>query len=343
MSDEKLERIVDDLLNKEALPKKVKEKIVSLLDYFEEKIHNLSGKVEQRVYNDNMESIYFRRILNSLGDMIITVDKEWNIVFANNSVEKIYPLENIVGKPVSVVVGEDTMKQMSEEARILESKGGKYSVINREYTIKDIKGNKVPVAVTISTYKNGHGKNYIMIIRDITDRKKLEEELKLKALYDSMTGLYNRAYYDAEIERIKKEREEYTVSVIMLDIDHLKEVNDKLGHKKGDYLIKETAKLLKSNFREEDVIARIGGDEFIVILKRTGIEQVEERVKNLKERIIAYNRKNSELPISLSIGFASGENKSIEEIVKEADKKMYKDKKYNHKNHFKVGLYSNKI
>ena len=336
MRDKKLERIVDELLNKEKLSERVKDKIVSLLDYFKEKIHDLRGEVEQNIYNENMESIYFRRILNSLGDMIITVDKEWKIVFANNSVEKIHPLENIVGKPVSVVVGEDTMKQMSEEARILESKGEKYSVVNREYTIKNMEGDEVPVAITISTYKNGHGKNYIMTIRDITDRKKLEEELKLKALYDSMTGLYNRTYYDAEIERIKKERERYDVSVIMLDIDHLKEVNDEFGHKKGDYLIKETAKLLKNSFRKEDVIARIGGDEFIVILKRTGTAHAEERVKNLKERIRLYVMENPELPISLSIGFASGDNKSIEEIVKEADKKMYLNKNHNHNNYFKV-------
>ena len=157
-------------------------------------------------------------------------------------------------------------------------------------------------------------------------RKKYEEEAEYLSFHDSLTGLYNRRYFEEELKRLDTERQ-LPISIIMADIDGLKEVNDKYGHNVGDKLLLAITKVLKKASRKEDIIARWGGDEFIMILpasseKITG--KIIERIKNLFD----HNKLNGKIVISASLGSATKENMNqiIYDIVEEADKNMYENK-----------------
>lgn len=155
-------------------------------------------------------------------------------------------------------------------------------------------------------------------------RKKTEEELRFLSLHDYLTGLYNRAYFDNEMLRLEKGRD-YPISIIYLDMDNLKILNDTMGHQAGDQALINCARLLKENLREIDVLARVGGDEFAVILPCTDEKSGEEIIKRIKSALVHYNLNNQGLPLSLSIGIATcnGPEHKLNDTLKRADDLMY--------------------
>ncbi len=160
------------------------------------------------------------------------------------------------------------------------------------------------------------------------NRKKTDKELKYLSLHDSLTGLYNRSYFDEEVQRLNMGRIT-KVGVIVCDVDGLKLTNDALGHKAGDVLLKKTAQALKMNFRKEDVVTRIGGDEFAILLPNCDRVAVEKACNRLRESIEKINQEKFFLPLSISIGYASREetNISVDDLFKLADELMYQDKR----------------
>ncbi len=118
------------------------------------------------------------------------------------------------------------------------------------------------------------------------------------------------------------------VGLIMCDIDGLKLINDTLGHEKGDELLARASQIIRRSFRENDVVARVGGDEFAVLLPNTPRSKVEEMCARIKSSVADYNKKNRHLPLGISIGFSirSGPGQSMAELYREADNSMYKEK-----------------
>ncbi len=169
---------------------------------------------------------------------------------------------------------------------------------------------------------------YISIL-DITERKWAEERLRYLSMHDSMTGLYNRAFFENELRRLSRGRK-FPVSIIIGDLDNLKRVNDTYGHKSGDALICKTASLLLDNFRGEDIIARLGGDEFAVIIPYQEEIIVQKILVRMRKNINGYNsaHENPGMRINLSLGSATAEsNFETEELFKLADQRMYLEKK----------------
>lgn len=160
---------------------------------------------------------------------------------------------------------------------------------------------------------------------DITEQKHGEEELKRLTYHDSLTGLYNRRYGEMIMEELDESRQ-VPVSIIMIDVNGLKVVNDSLGHEQGDSLLQKAAQVLQQACREEDIVARWGGDEFLILMPGAN-EKVAARIC---EGIQSLSEQQSEKPIrlSMSAGYATKFNpaQKLSDVLKEAEDHMYRKK-----------------
>ncbi|HSW09870.1 MAG TPA: diguanylate cyclase [Bacillota bacterium] len=168
------------------------------------------------------------------------------------------------------------------------------------------------------------------IIRDITGQKLLEEQLTYLSLHDSLTGLYNRAYLEEEFDRLEDGRS-YPVSLLSVDVDGLKFVNDTRGHPAGDELLRAVARALRATFRHGDVLARVGGDEFVAVLPRTDASTARQMISRLGQRLAEANRDRGDAPLSVSVGAATTDGgTALRLTLTRADQAMYQDKARRH-------------
>jgi len=172
----------------------------------------------------------------------------------------------------------------------------------------------------------GEGGVFFMAV-DITARKEAEERFRYLSVRDALTGLYNRNYFEEVMQRLDAEGRR-PVSVITFDVDGLKLVNDCLGHAEGDRLLRQVAAVARKCFREEDFVARIGGDEFAVILPGAAYTNAARACARLVETVEARGKHGPELPVTVSAGVATAQTirESVYEAFKQADDGMYREK-----------------
>lgn len=228
--------------------------------------------------------------------------------------------DDIVGRNVKDLLPADTADSIMETIAVaIES--GETQVL--EYSYKVEGQLQYYEARLVSSGKD----EVVSIVRDISKAKKTEQELQFLSMHDPLTGLYNRNYFENELERLGSSRE-YPIAMISADLDGLKLVNDTLGHKEGDRFILACAAVLKGALRGSDVLARVGGDEFALILPRTDEETGNTIIERIRKQIENYNSKRQGLPLSISLGLAVSENamQPLGEAYAAADRVMYKDK-----------------
>lgn len=196
-------------------------------------------------------------------------------------------------------------------------------------------GSKIYVESSISLVKDPEDRiiGFRGVVRDITDRKELHEQLRTMAVTDQLTGLFNRRGFItlAEQQLRSADRTKKKSLLAFIDLDGMKRINDIWGHEEGDKALIITAKILKQLFRESDIVARIGGDEFAVLALDVSDAMKEVFLSRLKQQLAAYKASGDrEYKLSLSIGttlYDPANPTSLDKLMSQADKLMYDDKR----------------
>lgn len=168
-----------------------------------------------------------------------------------------------------------------------------------------------------------------VVLVDISDRKQAEDLLREQSTHDEFTGLYNRSFFMTELARLERGRN-FPISVVMADVDNLKYTNDQYGHAAGDVLLKRVAEVLAAAYRGDDVVARIGGDEFAVLLPNTNAEAAKSSIQRVQKMIRQLNKDQTGTPLQLSLGASTAITPCpLEPVLQEADEMMYHEKRGN--------------
>ena len=198
---------------------------------------------------------------------------------------------------------------------------------NKIYSFKLIRKDNSIIWVEINAIKiEWEGKSATLnFLTDITERKNKENEILYLSYHDQLTGLYNRRFYEEEIVRLDTARN-LPLSIVMADVNGLKLTNDAFGHLAGDKILRETANIIKEECRSDDIVARVGGDEFIILLPNTSSEEASQIVDRIHESV--QNRRIENTLLSVSFGYATKyeKNEKINLISILAEDNMYRHK-----------------
>jgi diguanylate cyclase (GGDEF)-like protein/PAS domain S-box-containing protein len=273
----------------------------------------------------------YRSLVESTEDSIYLIDRNYRYLFVNQKhLERIgLSEEQILGKEYSSFHSPDETRWFVEKVNKIIKTGE--SLQHEHRSLKDGRY----FFLTMSPVKvNDEGIMAVTVIsKDVTEFKLMEEELHKLSMTDELSGLYNRrGFFTLADQQLKiAKRTNRRMTLLSIDMDNLKGINDTLGHKVGDIAILQTAHILRESFRESDIIARIGGDEFVVLQVEITDTQPDTMVSRLQRNIEDYNAKiDGVYELSLSMGAAHFDHenpKGIEDLLVEADKFMYEHKK----------------
>ena len=264
----------------------------------------------------------YQVLAEKANDAMLFVDKEGTILEVNDAAIRIYGYTYKEFLSINIFDLRHVKKELYiiEQMEIADNDGIIFETI---HYLKD--GTSIPVEVSSQGTLLGDKRILLSIVRDISERKKAEERIIYLSYHDQLTGLYNRRFYEEELIRLNTERN-MPVTLVIADVNGLKLTNDAFGHKAGDILLGKIANILKREFDDNEIITRIGGDEFVILLPRTDENEAEKIVRQINAAIA--NEKPDNVILSISIGFAIKQNvfEDINEIFKKAEAYMYRHK-----------------
>ncbi len=259
---------------------------------------------------------------------IMIVSRDNRIIDANQSLEYMLGCQVDELKDMSLsdfTLPEDYLIDAELQQDVIEGKRNYYQ-IEKRYTRND--GMLFWCLETVfAVWDESVTVNLIHMLEDISARRSVDMQLEQASNNDAMTGLYNRAHFDREFNRLQHSMR-LPVSIIVVDVDGLKQLNDTKGHEAGDRLIIRVATILKETFRGDDIVARVGGDEFSILLPETGLEIVDAVIERLRKCQASYNAATPNFQATFSIGSATAfKGSEIPKALKLADERMYAEKK----------------
>lgn len=272
-----------------------------------------------------------RITLMSIGDAVISTDTSGRIVNMNATAEKLtgWTLQEAQGKHIEhifVIINVKTRRKAENPLEKVLRQGIVVGLANhtmllsrdgQEYHISD---SAAPIID-----QNGTLTGVVLVFRDISDEYKRQEEIAYLSFHDKLTGLYNRAFLEEEIKRMNTPRQ-MPLSIIMADINGLKLVNDAFGHHIGDKYLVAAAKVLKNCCRNEDVIARWGGDEFVVLLPKTTVEESQRICARISDACATIKGFHIKLSMALGSAVETEVRSDYQKMLKDAETNMYRHK-----------------
>jgi len=269
----------------------------------------------------------FQQLFDESNESIALLDEQANIIQVNRSFEKLflYKNDNIVGLKIDNLI---LPEELNYEGKNYSDEVIKGKDIKTECIRKNKNNERINVSLHAFQIKLGNGEIGIYAIyNDISKRISEVEKIKYLSSHDQLTGIFNRRYYKEEINRLNLSRR-LPISIVIADIDGLKLVNDKYGHNEGDNYIKTVVGVINNTIRGEDIFARIGGDEFAIVLMETTKNAAKYIVDRINEKIYQINKKTAyNLGVSMGIATKTVERIALYDLITDADNRMYESKK----------------
>ncbi len=314
---------------------KMEDTICTLINNLEEKVRERTLELEKanKLLKENKDQLQL--ILDSTAEGIYGVDINGKCIFCNESALRMLGYKHqdeLIGKNMHLQIhhsDKDGRPIPEEECKIFQAFLSGKGIYADDEVFWRSDGTSFDVEYySYPQYKDGKIVGAVITFIDNTERKKNEKHIRYLSYYDPLTGVYNRFFFEDELKRLDTKKN-LPISIIFGDINHLKLTNDIFGHTSGDALLKKTAQVLKSVCREEDIIARVGGDEFAILLPNTEAQdarKIIDRIKNelSKEKILAVK-------CSMAMGYDTKTSsvQKIDEVVKNAENQMYREKIFN--------------
>jgi diguanylate cyclase (GGDEF)-like protein/PAS domain S-box-containing protein len=277
-----------------------------------------------------MQADHFRALLEAAPDAIIVFGADGRIALVNAQTEHLFGFErtDLLNHDVDELVPDDERvpRQASEPPRSLRRTDSR----SVELGARRRDGTRMPVQVSLSPIDLDGQRFTIAVVRDMTERRRLEDHLLYLSTHDALTGLANRGAFDEVLSRLE-ERGPWPVGIIMIDLDGLKQVNDTQGHAAGDELLRRAARVLKAAFRSGDCVARIGGDEFATLLAGHDVQAIAHLSRRLEQAIDLHNTGHGGTPLRVSVGTAvARQGERLHVALGNADSSMYAMKRQHH-------------
>lgn len=285
----------------------------------------------------SLQRTRFQALIQNSYDGIISINEEQTIELINPAACEMFLVESqdVIGAPIESLVPMryrdkhkayvDGFKHSPVKSRPMHERGA--------VTGRRSDGTEFPLEITISKIRVGERLELTAVIRDISERARLMDTLEHKALNDPLTDLPNRRQFDSVMEKevARARRFQHDLSLIMMDIDHFKKINDSYGHPSGDQVLKYIASVLKGAVREVDCAARIGGEEFAVILPESNGILAEEAARRIQAKIKEqpFSFDNGEtIGVTLSFGVSElhDDDDSPAVLIARSDKALYRSK-----------------
>ncbi|WP_042332649.1 PocR ligand-binding domain-containing protein [Desulfosporosinus orientis] len=255
-------------------------------------------------------------------DAMLFSDQKGHILEANNAAVEIYgyTYDELLSMTIFDLRKCSETSVIAEQMNLADTEGALFDTV---HYLKD--GTPINVEVSSQGTTLGERRVLLSIIRDITDRKMREDENRFLSYHDPLTELYNRRFYEEEIKRLDSEQN-IPISIIIGDVNGLKIINDAFGHDVGDQLLQEAAKAIQSACRKDDIVARWGGDEFLILLPKTTSEEAEKVVTQIRENYGSVLINAIRMSISFGWDTKRVPGESILKVLKSAEDIMYKHK-----------------
>ena len=286
-------------------------------------VNELSGRLRR-------SEVRFRSMVQNSSDLLILVDREARTQFVSPAVERILggTAASRTNRPVAEMIHADDLEWTSALIERLAATPG--SVSGGEVRMRHADGRfRWIELVGTNLLQDADVRGIVLNCRDVTDRRSLEDQLRHQAFHDPLTNLANRPLL---VDRIEHELEgrpmesPATTAVLLLDLDDFKTVNDSLGHAAGDELLAAVAERVRRTLRGRDTAARIGGDEFGILVRtgeRSEVEAIAERVLAAVREPIMLGEHQLTVAASMGIAFAEGRRSTADELLRSADVAMY--------------------